>query len=351
MLFGVVCNVSGGWLRYVAVIQNSWAIALTSSILIGCSSAVIIMSVAMIPETRFPAALRTLATSIGVQCNYFGWGLSTVLIPYSISNEHDMKKLLFIQGLVVSASLVVFLAFYSSPPKRSRASEQEAESFFTVFANVLKTLGGNSQYLALLLCYSILGGVSFSITAVQAEIFENMFSTNQGAWTNFCFVMSGVAGGLTFGSLPQHIGEIVITICFVVASLSLTALTVLCHFKDHFDKNHSGSGSAEGNNLLYGLCLMFMGLSGVTTLGFIGPALSKACRLVPKIPHSWSGGGVEWWIQVFGAVLALVSTESVGFAAVAGCSWVATFLLFFAKRWEVKDEETSGERDALCTPV
>ena len=47
-----------------------------------------------------------------------------------------------------------------------------------------------------------MGGISFTIPAVQDEIFSTILTGyNETAWSNFAFVLSGVVSGLLLGIL------------------------------------------------------------------------------------------------------------------------------------------------------
>ena len=320
MFAGVLCNIAAAWLRYLSVVTSSYNIAVASSLMIGCAGGTIVTGVAYLPEKWFPLSTRTLATSIGVQANYSGWGISTLLIPYTATSQEALKTMLFIQALVVSGTLVAFVVLYRSPPKEmARRHTMMTENsvfvegpFLAPFLAAMKTLFRNKAFVLQLVCYSILGGSSFAVTAVQAVLFEPIFSTTQGAWTNFIFVMSGVSAGIMLGSLSDRYADRIITTCAVTASLAMTCLSVVVEVSDEID-----------HDLLYGICLLAMSMSGISTLGFIGPALAKACRTT-EVSHTWSGGAVEWWICVSGALLTLVSTEAVGFKVCAGMCWFAT---------------------------
>eukprot|EP01060_Flectonema_neradi_P035368 TRINITY_DN6495_c0_g1_i1.p1 TRINITY_DN6495_c0_g1~~TRINITY_DN6495_c0_g1_i1.p1 ORF type:complete len:441 (+),score=62.53 TRINITY_DN6495_c0_g1_i1:52-1374(+) len=350
---GVVCNVSGAWLRYISAVTGSYGVALASSILIGLSAAVIITSVSHVPGTWFRKEERSLATSIGVQANYSGWCAGAVLLPYLVSTPDDFKKLMLIQALIVSCSLVLFVLFHREAPpgvngdedvKDEEAQEDEGEKsivpqtgFFSEFIYVMKHLWSSKFFVCQLAIYSAIGGISFAIPAVQGEVFDSSdnsisFSDHETAWTNFAFVFSGVVGGLLFGAFikKQYI-NIFLSICFVVCSISLTLIVVVSHLESHFSKD-----------TVYAMYLVLMGLSGVTSLGFIGPALSRACSCVHPISHSWSGGAVEWWIQVFGAILTQISTS---FIYVAVLSWVATIGWVLSNAFVASHEDGTAEEN------
>eukprot|EP01061_Rhynchopus_euleeides_P038239 TRINITY_DN6568_c0_g2_i10.p1 TRINITY_DN6568_c0_g2~~TRINITY_DN6568_c0_g2_i10.p1 ORF type:complete len:461 (+),score=158.94 TRINITY_DN6568_c0_g2_i10:73-1455(+) len=334
MLFGVCCNVIGAWLRYLSVSQGSYPVALLSSIFIGACSSVCITSVAYIPDKWFPGHLCTLATSIGVQVAYTGWGLATVAVPYLATDDESMEQFLLTQAFVVSGTLGVFFLFYKSPPTHETVSMKDA-SFLSTFWGVMARLFSTKAYVIQLFCFSVLGGLSFSITAVQAELFT-AFSTKEGAWTNFTFVTTGVLAGMAFGSLPRRHTDALLVFCFILCAVALASLTTLVHYADDIE-----------HDTLYMACLCMMGLAGIASLGFIGPALTRACRSVPDVDPSFSGGGIEWWIQVWGSVLTLISTGSVGFAGCAVAAWLAA-IVFVLCLGKTKRRKRRGYEDDLA---
>ncbi|KAJ9454882.1 hypothetical protein DIPPA_02846 [Diplonema papillatum] len=347
---GVLCNVIGAWLRYLSIDRESYAIALLSSVFIGCSAAVIITSVAHVPQQWFVKGTpRQLATSIGVQANYAGWCLGSLLMPYGVDTKEDYKDLLRIQAFFVSLSLLLFFAFHRQRPAEETQTleipqhpdhldsavnasqsppgppaglpEGSDSSFVEEFVQNIKVLAASKSFLFQLLCYSALGGISFTIPAIQGEVFSK-FTTHDTAWTNFAFIFTGVIGGLTFGTFKSDKVDNLITACFFVCSASVTLIIIVGYLQDTI-----------GFTASYVATICLMSMAGLASLGFIGPALSKACRAVPAVSHSWSGGAVEWCIQVWGAVLTQVSIGSVGFSACAALAWTATALLLVANRF------------------
>eukprot|EP00937_MAST-01D_sp_MAST-1D-sp2_P007345 g7345.t1 len=92
---GVVCNVAGAWTRYAAILQRSYGLMVLSSVLIGAASAMVICTYALLAERWFPAAQRTLATTLAVQSNYFGWLLGAWITPYAVKDgatDHKSGK-------------------------------------------------------------------------------------------------------------------------------------------------------------------------------------------------------------------------------------------------------------------
>ena len=77
--FGNALNVAGGWLRYLAVVRSSYALAVLSSLVCGGAAAVVVCSFTAVSERWFRPSHRGLATSIAVQSNYLGWALGSLI--------------------------------------------------------------------------------------------------------------------------------------------------------------------------------------------------------------------------------------------------------------------------------
>lgn len=196
---GHLCNALGAWLRYIAVIKGDYGIAQASSIVIGFTGAVIISSYAQIAERWFPEKERTLAITIGVQCNYAGWCVGGLLIPNlcAMGGAHggwfdcnvtksQLETMLLAQGVLVSLSLVLFGAFHRSKPSMlNEKALSFAESLTASFnegsdpkedapaVGSVMSLLQNGRFLVMMMAYSLLGGVSFAIPGVQSEVIYN----------------------------------------------------------------------------------------------------------------------------------------------------------------------------------
>jgi hypothetical protein len=106
MLLGVSLNVACAWLRYAAVVHHSYAMGLASSCLAGGAAAVIVSSYSIVPENWFGPSERGLATAIGVQANYLGWGFG-VLLPLYVDSLSAFTTFCFWQALAMSLAIPV----------------------------------------------------------------------------------------------------------------------------------------------------------------------------------------------------------------------------------------------------
>ena len=66
-------------------------------------------------------------------------------------------------------------------------------------------------------------------------------------------------------------------------------------------------------------CVGLMAAAGASTIGFVGLALGEAGRSAGPSPAArvFSGGCVEWWLQVCGAAITQVASNRRGFETCA----------------------------------
>ena len=119
--FGNALNVAGGWLRYLAVVRSSYALAVLSSLVCGGAAAVVVCSFTAVSERWFRPSSRGLATSIAVQSNYLGWALGS-LIGADEAGEAERARALFgWQAVAISCCLPLCLFLY----RDRRAADQQ----------------------------------------------------------------------------------------------------------------------------------------------------------------------------------------------------------------------------------
>ena len=135
---------------------------------------------------------------------------------------------------------------------------------------------------------------------------------------------------------------------FSLASTALVVVNRIMH--DHLHGEDSGatgkatgSGSGKGTgggtgagnsgnapplspDALLFVIVVLMSISGACCLGFVGVGLTSAVLLV-DVSETYSVGFIEWFLQIFGAVFPLVSTDEVGFTVCCGAAWFVTVLL------------------------
>lgn len=361
MLSGQTLNVIGTWMRYVAVQLESYSLAIVSTVFAGCSAAAIVCSYAVIAERWFRPSQRGFATTVAVQSNYAGWALGSLLGLLAHSDkDFYANQVLLVQAIVVSLCLPFFFLGYrggtSGGGGRSVALENADEPMLSAAEPSLGNdhqqmsvkdsaalLGRNFEYWVYAVSYAIIGGIGFSVPSAQAAIFSECspdlkFDTPHTTFTNLSFILSGVVAGILispFVKTPRQM-EVVVLALSVLGSLAMTALTVL---------SVPERAASLDQDLLFGLLVVLMGLSGISTIGFIGMALNYVVSIGAPVSEAYTVGGVEWLIQGVGGGLGTLSAMcQFGFSFCVGCSWVATAVLlaahfFFANKRRQLPEE------------
>lgn len=174
--------------------------------------------------------------------------------------------------------------------------------------------------------------------------------TAQTSLTNTAFILAGVLTGLGMGfclTTKQH-NRPIINGLFGLCAVSLLAMTVVA--KLDLEKH----GWSKDTLLVF--YILMMALAGASSLGFIGLALSRSVQqgfMRPvvgegrewEVSEVYSAGAVEWFIQVWGAIITQVTTGDVGFIVVTALVWLGFALILF--------EDTLGDTwDAtFATPL
>ena len=119
MLCAHVLNIVGAWLRYQAVVDRSYAVAIASTVSAGAAASVIVSSYGAIAKRWFPPAQRSLATSIAVQSNYLGWAMGSLIGVAVRGSLANFRGFLFWQAVCISATLPLFLLVHYGLPLRA----------------------------------------------------------------------------------------------------------------------------------------------------------------------------------------------------------------------------------------
>jgi len=324
-LMSVVANVIAGWLRYFAVANSSYFLAVLSSVFVGLGAAVVINSFALIGAYYFPPSQRAMAVSLAVQSNYAGWGLGALVMPNVVSTGDDLERAMLIQAFVISSSLVFFCIFFREPPSSSpsetaknytslaagdsdaRATPLDGHAKLSPFESV-KIMFTTRQPAMQMFVFSVMSGIGFSIPAIQDEVFTSRkfgdfaLSSTQSSLTNVAFILAGVVVGVILPLAAQggRRRGIALTITFWVGTFGLTGLAwLVAQIQGHGDAAAEGGWTSDS---VYSYQLVLMVLSGGGVLGFTGLGLAAIVVAAHPVSHEYSAGSVEWWNQVVGAV-------------------------------------------------
>ena len=328
---GTFANIIAAWLRWYCIKEGSYFIAMVSSFFLGVAGASIIVSIVPLAKYNFSTAQRTLATTIAVQLNYAGWCVGSFIIPSYTSNKEDFENLMYLQAIIASFGLLLFVSFHRPRPTfccectgrrdkdnsyRNRkknttpliADNSEANTHLISEKVGLVELLSNANFVIQGMSFAVLGGISFAIPAVQDEIFSEVgLNQDLTKWTNVTFVLSGVVSGLLLGAWFHYRGieptsqtsMRVLRAMFVICTISLTVLACATYAADSFDRE-----------VFTVLLFVSMLITGACCLGFVGIALSQAVAVAYPASEVYSASFVEWLIQIWGVIFAQLCAGS-----------------------------------------
>jgi hypothetical protein len=325
-LVAPMSNLIAAWLRYLAIIDRNYAMALLSSVISGVGAGVMICSFVPLATRWFPHHQRTLAVTLAVQSNYGGWAIGALILPLVVSTTADLRHVLKTQALFATVNALAFLAFHREKPASLHAVEELPEDHANVLGmctaggtvelpsesklsedlsvyDSMERLFSSKKVVVQLLVFSLMGGISFAIPGIQDGIFtdglgESNLIASQRSATNFSFILSGVLMGILLGAVisKPHQRVLVIKVLLVVSSVSLSALSMVVFALE------GGGNSSLKNSSVFGVIFGFMSFAGIGLISFIGLALGMIVETAHPVPHAYSAGALEWFLQTFGAV-------------------------------------------------
>jgi hypothetical protein len=386
---GTFSQVLAGWLRYIAIRDTNFGLCIVSSALVGFGGSVIISTYTTCAQRWFPPHERTLATSIAVQSNYFGWAMGALVVPAVVNEpgngdlsviKSQFESLALWQAVGCSLCLVTFFAFHRETPKSYRPAMKTAEdtqaaeaernedSFTsndgrTMTARSQSGAGGrasysrgacassvyrttaessvqipvlesawmlatNGQFMMQAFCYAVLGGVSYTVPAVQDVVFTDIgYTSQENAVTNFVFIFTGVVCGVLLGYIgkDRRIHGRLLKGMFAISAVCLSIILVLTDLR----KRNIDIGL--NNNQLRPIFIICMGGAGAGTLSFIGIALQKAVDLTQPVSEAIAGGMVEWFLNNFAAIIPLVDAKTFWASTVVTVAVTLIYLVFYAE--------------------
>lgn len=305
---GCLSTVVGAWLRFACVALSSYALAITSSLLLGMGMAMVMTGFTDIPDRWFPRPEHGMAGSIAVQIPYAGWGFGTLLVPILVDSVQTMETFMLVQALVVSLSLPGFFLFFPrtiTEAKRGddvldcRVCRSLAYSAAQMLTNVRFLLIGGA-------C-GILQGLAFSVPAIDGMVLDHANLTeSQSAILGFIFIISGSVLGIVIGFL--HVSDWVDR-WLLLGLFWLAAVSFVL-----FDR------LAASTHASFWQAALLMVISGGCSLGFVDLALIQSTLALPEdVPPAHAGSVVSFATLTLSPLFSQWSVDS-GFTCCVGVS-------------------------------
>jgi hypothetical protein len=331
----VLSTVIAGWLRYLAVYQQSFVLACMSSIALGPGTGVIFTGFAELPSRWFSIGWhRAVATGIAVQSAFFGWAMGGLLSPLLVTSPSTLLDFCLVQAILVSVCLPVFLYCHQAAPDRVFIGEP-AHYGTQIVSNLedpaerhlgpppsitqaFKAMIQNWSFLSQALACALLQAVGYTMPAVQEVVFHSKgYDHIQCAVASFVFIMAGVVLGLVLTS-TQRSNKFVLML-FWTAAIASIALELILRFLDR-------DLASLGHLGRYTVYIILMIVVGACSLGFLNVALPAVCSAAKPVSETHSGGMVELLGFGFGALLTQLST-GLQFSVCAVASLMAAILM------------------------
>mmetsp|Transcript_108278 Transcript_108278/g.316717 ORF Transcript_108278/g.316717 Transcript_108278/m.316717 type:complete len:428 (-) Transcript_108278:39-1322(-) len=337
-LVGVMATVAAAWLRFWAVQQQSFALALVSSVALGPGTGVLFVGFTDIPVRWFPPGWeQSFSSGVAVQSAFFGWAMGGLIAPILITSSASMQSFLFVQAVVVSLCLPVFL-YCQCPTDTGRAEHPGVSERRLSLLEAGGCMIRNRPALMQAAACALLQAVAFTVPAVQEAVFASQgHGQRQCAAACFLFIMAGVALGMTASGSTSLVNPrcLVLTL-FWVASVSLCVLELLSRY-------HSVLLAGLSDNGRYAVYLTLMTLAGASSLGLLNVALPLVCALARPVSEAHIGGAVE--LLGFG-LAAPFTMANLQFSLCAIVS-VGAALLMSAGLWSTPSTEEQACQRAL----
>lgn len=354
-LAGVASTVAAAWLRYLATVQRSSALAIMSSVALGPGTGMIFTGFAQLPVMLFPpGSSRKVCTGIAVQTTFFGWAMGGLVAALLVKSPYDLSSFCFFQALIVSISLPVFLFCYGLPrhlllgaevPPYGTAGDTwrlgSCETYGTAGDTQMdveldpgqlhtpplgvqesaKSMLRNWRFLLQALSCALLQAVAFTVPAVLDEVFTSKgYGPIECAVTGFAFIMAGVVLGMVLaGPLAPSSGiesksavNRLVLALFWSASLAMLMLQLsVGQFSSHYA--HMDSSRERAINFV----LVVIG--GACALGFVNVTLPLVCAEAHPVSETYAGGITE----LLGFGLAAVVTQMSAGLQFTICFWIS----------------------------
>lgn len=323
-------NLACAWQRWQGITawNDKYFASSVSQILCGIGAWPIFVLPGQVSHRRFPPEQQTLATSLMLQANYFGWLLGSSLPPLVVDSPEIFNRLLFVQALVASAAGVLIVLLYRPSTSYHYAQlGEEGESppgdhgGFSGFVDIFQSIKAHPFFGLQVLSHGLLGGISFATPSALFFILDDLgMSKSTGIASNFAFIFSGVLAGVMLGWWCQspRLYKQVLKMCYGLCALALLCCALMVHFE-----------MLNNTPLSFGVLILLVAVAGASSLGFLGVGIEAAALYPVKAAYvCWA---VESLVLLFGAVLSSYAAQQSGFWILGGAALASSvsILIFY----------------------
>jgi Major Facilitator Superfamily len=288
-------NILGCWIRYTSE-SNFWISVLGQSI-IASGNMLLLSSCSTLADIWFPKSQALLATSISAASNFIGMGFGFLYMSYS----DNISQMMFIQVLISSFFFVFNIIVLKKDIKK-----EESITFWVSVKIAFK----DKKLLAMTICAGSGLGLNYTIISLFGILLENEnFSTILAGWVGFCFLISGLIGGLVATYISEVKSSVYMALkIFLVLSIISSILFAGLLMFDYLTILTS---------ILYGACLT----------GFLPLGIRSCVEYNPNISESVPTTMIYLGGQVFSCIYTYPILYFSDFAVISGL-WLGSFIVF-----------------------
>jgi Major Facilitator Superfamily len=288
-------NILGCWIRYTSK-SNFWISVLGQSI-IGSGTMLTLSSCSTLADIWFPKSQALLATSISAASNFIGIGFGFLYMSYS----DNISQMMFIQALISS-----FFFIFNIIVLKKDIKKEESITFWVSVKIAFK----DKNLLAMTICAGSGLGLNYTIISLFGILLQNEnFSTIFAGWVGFCFLISGLIGGLVATYISEAKSSVYMALkIFLVLSIISSILFAGLLMFDYLTILTS---------ILYGACLT----------GFLPLGIRSCVEYNPNISESVPTTMIYFSAQVLSCIYTYPILYFSDFAVISGL-WLGSFIVF-----------------------
>ncbi|RKP22296.1 major facilitator superfamily domain-containing protein [Syncephalis pseudoplumigaleata] len=305
---GIVGNLAGGWLRYLAAVIPMSAHARYGVTMLGHVVAGIAQPFALNIPTKFAATWfaedgRAIVNTVTTAANPVGIALGSVLVPLMVKGEEDLPLMLVVVAAIASAPLLLVPCLRSRPP--TPACPPPPASTDTFLRGVLEALRSPGFWALTVLFGSLVGAFSALTGLLNNIVIPYGYSDDDAGIFGAATILAGLIGAGMVGVYIDRTGK-----HKQVARIMLpfTAATFIgCIFAVREDA--------------YVVCVVVFALVGLTSFSLLPVGLELSVECTYPVPEA-SSTNILWMAgQLFALVIQLIMNVLRDDDGTPGNSW------------------------------